>query len=138
MDHEVTLFASGELRHSRQAGGGVATCVAVRAFTIRDTVAPHMVMIERVARRADEFDVVFTVNSVPLVSISDAQRRPLAQVDFVKTIHHGIPEDLLTPQPVKQEYAAFLGRVSPEKGVDKAIRIAGKAGARVEDRRKGG
>jgi glycosyltransferase involved in cell wall biosynthesis len=61
-----------------------------------------------------------------------------AQVDFVKTIHHGIPEDLLTPQPVKQEYAAFLGRVSPEKGVDKAIRIAGKAGARVEDRRKGG
>ena len=77
-------------------------------------------------------------NSVPLVSISDAQRRPLAQVNFVKTIHHGIPEDLLTPQPVKQEYAAFLGRVSPEKGVDKAIRIAGKAGARVEDRRKGG
>jgi glycosyltransferase involved in cell wall biosynthesis len=45
---------------------------------------------------------------------------------------------LLTPQPVKQEYAAFLGRVSPEKGVKKAIRIAGKAGARVEDRRKGG
>jgi hypothetical protein len=97
-----------------------------------------MVMIERVARRADEFHVVFTVNRVPLVSISDAQRRPLAQVNFVKTIHHGIPEDLLTPQPVKQEYAAFLGRASPEKGVKKAIRIAGKAGARVEDRRKGG
>ena len=77
-------------------------------------------------------------NSVPLVSISDAQRRPLAQANFVKTIHHGIPEDLLTPQPVKQEYAAFLGRVSPEKGVDKAIRIAGKAGAQAEDRRKGG
>ena len=43
-----------------------------------------MVMIERVARRADEFDVVFTVNSVPLVSISDAQRRPLAQVNCVR------------------------------------------------------
>ena len=71
-------------------------------------------------------------NSVPLVSISDAQRRPLAQVNFVKTIHHGIPEDLLTPQPVKQEYAAFLGRVSPEKGVDKAIRIAGKAGLKLK------
>ena len=49
-----------------------------------------------------------------------------------KTIHHGIPEDLLTPQPVKQEYAAFLGRVSPEKGVDKAIRIAGKAGLKLK------
>ena len=71
-------------------------------------------------------------SSVPLVSISDAQRRPLAQVNFVKTIHHGIPEDLLTPQPVKQEYAAFLGRVSPEKGVDKAIRIAGKAGLKLK------
>ena len=71
-------------------------------------------------------------NSVPLVSISDAQRRPLAQVNFVKTIHHGTPENLLTPRPVKQEYAAFLGRVSPEKGVDKAIRIAGKAGLKLK------
>jgi glycosyltransferase involved in cell wall biosynthesis len=71
-------------------------------------------------------------NSVPLVSISDAQRRPLAQVNFVKTIHHGIPEDLLTPQPVKQEYGAFLGRISPEKGVDRAIHIAMKAGLKLK------
>ena len=38
-----------------------------------------------------------------------------------------MPANLLTPQPVKQEYAAFLGRISPEKGVDRAIYIAGKA-----------
>jgi glycosyltransferase involved in cell wall biosynthesis len=53
-------------------------------------------------------------------------------VKFVKTVHHGIPEKLLTPQPVKQEYVAFLGRISPEKGVDKAIRIAGKAGLKLK------
>jgi len=45
---------------------------------------------------------------------------------------HGMPANLLTPQPVKQEYAAFLGRISPEKGVDKAIRIAGRAGMKLK------
>ena len=43
-----------------------------------------------------------------------------------------MPANLLTPQPVKQEYAAFLGRISPEKGVDRAIRIAGKAGMKLK------
>ncbi len=50
----------------------------------------------------------------------------------MKTIHHGIPPDLLTPQPEKQEYLAFLGRISPEKGIDKAIHIAGKSGMRLK------
>jgi glycosyltransferase involved in cell wall biosynthesis len=45
---------------------------------------------------------------------------------------HGIPGNLLTPQPVKQEYLAFLGRISPEKGVDRAIQIAGKAGLKLK------
>ena len=40
--------------------------------------------------------------------------------------------NLLTPQPMKQDYAAFLGRISPEKGVDRAIRIAGKAGIKLK------
>jgi len=70
--------------------------------------------------------------NVPLVSISEAQRRPLPLGNFVGTVHHGVPENLLTPQPVKQEYAAFLGRISPEKGVDKAIRIAGAAGMKLK------
>ena len=43
-----------------------------------------------------------------------------------------MPADLLTPQPVKQDYLAFLGRISPEKGVDKAIRIAGAAGMKLK------
>ncbi len=65
---------------------------------------------------------------VPLVSISDAQRRPMPAANFVRTIHHGLPPDLLVPQPVKPSYLAFLGRISPEKSPDRAIRIARRAG----------
>ena len=57
---------------------------------------------------------------------------PCREANFLKTIHHGIPPNLLTPQPGKQEYLAFLGRVSPEKGVDKAIHIAGKSGMNLK------
>jgi glycosyltransferase involved in cell wall biosynthesis len=64
----------------------------------------------------------------PLVSISDAQRRPLPRANFVRTIHHGLPLNLLTPQPVKPQYLAFLGRIAPEKRPDRAIAIARRAG----------
>ena len=63
-----------------------------------------------------------------VVSISDAQRRPLPRANFVRTIYHGLPPDLLTPRPVKPGYLAFLGRISPEKSPDRAIRIARRAG----------
>jgi glycosyltransferase involved in cell wall biosynthesis len=65
---------------------------------------------------------------VPLVSISDAQRAPLPKANFVSTIHHGLPIDLLTPQAVEPRYLAFLGRICPEKRADRAIRIAREAG----------
>ena len=67
-------------------------------------------------------------SDVPVVSISDAQRRPLPQANYVATVYHGLPVDLLTPQPVKPSYLAFLGRISPEKAPDRAIRIARRAG----------
>src|SRR5262245_32376534 len=63
-------------------------------------------------------------SSVPVVSISNAQRRPLPQARWIRTIHHGLPEQLLVPMPVKPYYFAFLGRIAPEKRVDRAIRIA--------------
>src|SRR5216684_7077151 len=66
--------------------------------------------------------------SVPVVSISNTQRRPLPQARWVRTIHHGLPEHLLTPQSVTPQYFAFLGRIAPEKGVDRAIRIAQHCG----------
>jgi glycosyltransferase involved in cell wall biosynthesis len=76
-----------------------------------------------------EHQPVFTTfSSVPVISISNAQRRPLPQARWVRTINHGLPERLLVPQPVKPSYFAFLGRIAPEKGVDRAIRIAQHCG----------
>src|SRR5919108_291450 len=76
-----------------------------------------------------EHQPVFTAfSSIPVVSISNSQRRPVPQAGWVKTIYHGVPENLLRPQPVTPSYLAFLGRIAPEKGVDQAIRIAGRCG----------
>src|SRR5579872_1931094 len=64
-----------------------------------------------------------------LVSISDNQRKPLPGANFVATVPHGLPLDLLRPtyQP-RGGYLAFLGRITPEKGPDRAIEIARAAG----------
>ena len=66
--------------------------------------------------------------SVPLVSISDSQRAPLPDLGWAATILHGMPEQLLRPVPAEPAYLAFLGRMSPEKGIDSAIRIAQASG----------
>ena len=65
---------------------------------------------------------------MPLVSISNDQRKPLSQANYVATIHHGIPPDLHRPSFDQGSYLAFLGRISPEKRPDRAIRIARAAG----------
>jgi glycosyltransferase involved in cell wall biosynthesis len=66
---------------------------------------------------------------VPVVSISNAQRRALPEARFVATVPHGIPERALAPQPqVTPTYLAFLGRIAPEKAPDRAIRIARACG----------
>jgi glycosyltransferase involved in cell wall biosynthesis len=65
----------------------------------------------------------------PLVSISYDQRQPLPDLNWVDTVHHGIPRELLPFQPrPRGRYLAFLGRVSPEKRPDRAIAIARAAG----------
>jgi glycosyltransferase involved in cell wall biosynthesis len=72
--------------------------------------------------------VFHTFSKVPVISISDAQRRPVPQANWIRTIHHGIPEKLLMPLPVTPGYLAVLGRIAPEKGVDRAIKIAIRCG----------
>jgi glycosyltransferase involved in cell wall biosynthesis len=61
---------------------------------------------------------------LPLVSISDAQRAPLPTASWAATVHHGLPAELHAPTYTPGRYLAFLGRISPEKGVDRAIAIA--------------
>jgi len=65
---------------------------------------------------------------VPLVSISDAQRAPAPDLGWAATVLHGMPQDKLRPVPADQTYLAFLGRISPEKGIESAIHIAAGCG----------
>jgi glycosyltransferase involved in cell wall biosynthesis len=67
-----------------------------------------------------------------LISISDAQRLPLPRGNFIGTVHHGLPPDLLTPRLMPRDYLAFLGRICPEKSPDRAIRIARAAGMKLK------
>ena len=64
----------------------------------------------------------------PLVSISDAQRQPLAFANWAGTVHHGMQADLYEPRYGPGDYLAFLGRISPEKRPDRAIALARRSG----------
>jgi glycosyltransferase involved in cell wall biosynthesis len=65
---------------------------------------------------------------MPVVSISDDQRRPLAGANWLGTVYHGLPRDLYQLNDQPGEYLVFLGRISPEKRVDRAIEIADRVG----------
>ena len=65
---------------------------------------------------------------IPLVSISNYQRLPLSWANWQATVHHGLPESLLAFHEPPGEYLAFVGRISPEKGIEDAIAIARRAG----------
>lgn len=67
-------------------------------------------------------------SELPLVSISNAQRQPLPHARWVATVYHGLDLNEFTFRPRPRRYLAFLGRISPEKGVTAAIRIARRAG----------
>jgi glycosyltransferase involved in cell wall biosynthesis len=157
--HDVTLFASGDSRTS-------AKLVPIWPHALRlagachDDLAPHVLMVERVARHAKEFDVIhfhtadlhFPVarrirtphlttlhgrldlpelvplyrefSDIPVIAISNAQRAPLPHAQWKGTVYHGLPPGLLAFHPGPGSYLAFLGRISPEKRVDRAIEIA--------------
>jgi glycosyltransferase involved in cell wall biosynthesis len=167
LGHDVTLFASGD--SVTRAALDPACGQAIRLDpTCRDSTAPHLLMLERVARRAREFDIIHfhtewlhlplfsrldvpfvttlhgrldgresrtmlgEFGRTPLVSISDAQRKPAVDANWLATVHHGLPSDLLAATPeTGSGYLAFLGRISPEKQPDAAIRIALASGRRI-------
>ena len=167
MGHDVTLFASGDSITTAKLESAWPCALRFDA-TLRDAMAPQMLLMEKVYQQAHEFDVLhchldywpFSLLSrqqtpyvttlhgrldlpeltriydcfedAPLVSISDAQRRPLARANFIGTVHHGLPPDLLTPQDVPRDYLAFLGRICPEKSPDRAIRIARASGMKLK------
>jgi glycosyltransferase involved in cell wall biosynthesis len=167
LGHEVTLFASGDSITSAKLEPMWPKALRLDG-QVRDPIAPHLWMLERVRQRAHEFDLIHfhldyypfslftrqsvpfvttlhgrldlpelqpvftTFSSVPVISISNAQRRPLPQAGWLGTVHHGLPECSLMPQPVTPRYLAFLGRIAPEKAVDKAIHIAERSGLQLK------
>ena len=74
---------------------------------------------------------------MPLVSISNAQRRPVPNANFSGTVHHGIPAHLHSgTAEARGGYLAFLGRISPEKRPDRAISIARALGFHSKSQRR--
>ncbi len=166
MGHEVTLFASADSHTSAR----LIPC-APRSLRLdkncKDRLAHHILMLEKVAQRGDDFDIIHfhldyihfplmrrlktphlttlhgrldladfiplyqEFKEMPLVSISDAQRRPLPFVHWVGTVYHGLPEDLYRFYARHGDYLAFLGRISPEKRPDRAIKIAERVGLKL-------
>ena len=72
-------------------------------------------------------------SDMPLVSISNSQRKPIVNANFAATVYHGLPAQTLKPNyKPTGDYVAFLGRISPEKRPDRAIRIAQALGLRIK------
>lgn len=90
--------------------------------------APHLTTLHGRLDLPDLQAVFRQYNELPVVSISDSQRAPLPFANWLTTVYNGIPADLYRFQPESGDYLAFLGRISPEKGVDRAIEIACRAG----------
>jgi glycosyltransferase involved in cell wall biosynthesis len=81
--------------------------------------------------RLDLADLVPVYNNfpdMPVVSISDSQRKPLSSINWQGTVYHGLPANLFTYKKEPGDYLAFLGRISPEKRADRAIEIATRTG----------
>jgi len=76
-----------------------------------------------------ELEPIFrTFPEAPLISISEAQRDPVPDANWLGTVYHGLPTDLYRLHPAQGRYLAFVGRISPEKRVDRAIAIAQRLG----------
>jgi glycosyltransferase involved in cell wall biosynthesis len=89
---------------------------------------PHVTTLHGRLDIPDLVNLYREFSEIPVVSISNAQREPLARANWLATVYHGLPEDLYRFREQHGRYLAFLGRISPEKRVDRAIEIARRIG----------
>ena len=94
----------------------------------RITGFPHITTLHGRLDLVDLVPLYRRYNDMPVVSISKAQRKPLSWANWVGNVYHGLPEHQLTQGNGAGKYLAFLGRISPEKRVDRAIQIALEVG----------
>lgn len=93
---------------------------------------PHLTTLHGRLDIPDLVPLYQEFREVPVVSISNAQREPLYWLNWQGTVYHGLPEDLYTFREEPGKYLAFLGRISPEKRVDRAIEIAKRIGMPIK------
>lgn len=98
----------------------------------RRSGTPHVSTLHGRLDLPDLVPLYETYPEVPAVSISDSQREPLPWLNWQQTIYHGLPEDLFSFHEQRGDYLAFVGRISPEKGLDQAIEIARRVGMRLK------
>lgn len=94
----------------------------------RRRILPHVTTLHGRLDIPDLVPLYREYREMPVVSISDAQRGPLPWANWQATVHHGVPLDLYRFRARTGSYLAFLGRISPEKRVDRAIEIAKRVG----------
>jgi glycosyltransferase involved in cell wall biosynthesis len=99
-------------------------------FSVRQKI-PHLTTLHGRLDLPDLQPLYRDFKTVPLVSISNAQRRPIPWANWRATMYHGLPEDLYAVEGKAGDYLAFIGRISPEKRVDRAIEIARRTERRL-------
>ena len=136
LGHDVTLFASGDsvtdaklvatVPHGLRLAGCADTLSLHFPTTYREGVR-HVTTLHGRLDLPEIWPLYRLFEEMPVVSISDAQRAPMPWAAWQGTVYHGLParRGLV---PSAGEYLAFLGRICPEKGIDRAIEIARRAG----------
>ncbi|HET6629723.1 MAG TPA: glycosyltransferase family 4 protein [Woeseiaceae bacterium] len=94
---------------------------------MREMGLPHVTTLHGRQDLWDLEPLFAEYTDMPLVSISDSQRSPVERANWVATVYHGLPRDLLPFSPRGGDYLAFVGRIAAEKRVDRAIEIATRA-----------
>ncbi|MEX0588779.1 MAG: glycosyltransferase family 4 protein [Cyanobium sp.] len=94
----------------------------------RQLPVPHLNTLHGPLSNPGRAQLFQRFHQLPLVSISEAQRQPLPEAHWLGTVYHGLPLDLYQPVREPDEYLAFVGRISPEKRLDRAIAIASQLG----------
>ena len=100
-------------------------------FSTRQNV-PHVTTLHGRLDLPDLCPLYRQFNKVPVVSISNSQREPLSWLNWQDTVYHGLPLDLYQFHAEPEDYLAFIGRISPEKRVDRAIEIAQRVGSKLK------
>jgi glycosyltransferase involved in cell wall biosynthesis len=144
LGHQVTLFASGDSRTQAKLVPVIERHLGLDGWGSSSAVAAHTMLIHLPFARQCAAASLTTLHgrldlpmleplyarfrSHALASISDSQRAHLPDANWCATVHHGLPRDLYHFQPHQREPFVFLGRISPEKRLDRAIEIAQRSG----------